>query len=128
MLAKLNHILLTKHVPNVYDGDAMTMLDLISKMLGKTNEIVEVFNEFEKVMTDRMDELKACTDTDLELFEMEMRQQFKDFTDVVDLRLRSLDTTIESTFAEYVNSGKLKLVELYDEENEEMYLTLGGDN
>ena len=69
---------------SAYDEDAMTALELSSRILGKTNELVEGFNGLEE-------------DTDKRLSDMEDKQIPNTITDVIDEKISNgtFDTAIE---------------------------------
>lgn len=94
MIEQLNHILLAKHIPNVYDGDAMTMLDLLTKVLGKTNECIAIWNEFEVKINDITDTFIKSQSNDFDLYKMEINQAFDDFIKVIKLNIDAQQSNI----------------------------------
>lgn len=94
MIEQLNHILLAKHTPNVYDGDAMTMLDLLTKVLGKTNECIAIWNEFEVKINDITETFIKSQSNDFDLYKMEINQAFDDFIKVIKLNIDAQQSNI----------------------------------
>lgn len=71
-----------------YDADSVTMLELASQLYGKMNEIITAFNALVDSVNKTVTEFTSGTDERLETFETALRQEFQDFIDVVDLKLK----------------------------------------
>lgn len=55
MIPLLPKFFLHSNEPTFYDGDAATMLELASRLHGKTNEVIEEFNTLEKNTSDHLE-------------------------------------------------------------------------
>lgn len=127
-----------------YDMDAKTMLELASTLHGAMNALISDYNTFvdntNKLITDFMND----ADADRKVFETAMRQEFQDFIDIIDLKVKSMENeigeqnkTIEAavkymkdnlyeTVGQYIgdnlNEQGIKMATNYNEETEELTL------
>lgn len=117
---------LTNKYPANYDSESATVIEQTAKLYGAMNELIEEFNKYIDGTNSTIEEFITTTNSDLETFKVGLRQEFQDFINVVDLKLMSVEDTIEETLNAYINEGKLALTEYYDEENEALTIELTG--
>ena len=82
--------------PTFYDTDSVTMLELASNLHGKMNELIEDYNTYVDSVNKTMTEFINSEQQDEEAFRTALRQEFQDFIDVVDLKLKDQDQEIQS--------------------------------
>lgn len=146
MIRRINHWSLHRVLPSVSDTESLTVLELVGKNTNKINEIVDLVNNHIDTVNDLINEFINETSTNLESFKIQMEQKFKDFTDIIDLKMDSQDKLINDSIVyikenlntyiienfqlaieDMVRKGTLKLVLKYDEENESLMLDVSGN-
>lgn len=79
---------LKDNAPAFYDTDSVTILEVASKLYGKMNEIIQEFNNLSEALNEQMEAFKASEHQDIETFKVAIRQEFQDFIDTVDLKMK----------------------------------------
>lgn len=105
--------------PTFYDTDSVTMLELAGRMHGSMNELITDYNSFVDNVNKIITEFVNNTEKKNEVFETALRQEFQDFIDIVDLKLK------EDVLKHLTNGVKAEWK--YDENNEELILVLKGE-
>lgn len=82
--------------PTFYDTDAVTMLELASRLHGSMNELIADYNKFTEELEKKFTEFIDSENKDEETFRTALRQEFQDFIDTVDLKMRDQDRAIEN--------------------------------
>lgn len=82
--------------PSFYDGDSASLLQLVSKLHGTMNEVIGEFNKLEKSLTESFEEFKETSSKDAEVFRVSIRQEFQDFIDIIELKVKGINDAIES--------------------------------
>lgn len=111
MITLLPKFIFADMQPAFYDKDSVTVLELVAKIHGKTNEIVKEYNSFSESVNERVTEFFNSNNEDFEAFKIGLRQEFQDFIDVIDLKileneqgkeeLLTVKATIEKSFANF---------------------------
>lgn len=89
--------------PTFYDGDAVTMLELASRLHGKMNELIINYDEFVTNANTLIEGFINSANQDREVFETELRQEFQDFIDKVDLAVNLMNSSYASFKTEVGN-------------------------
>ena len=95
-----------KH-PSIYDRESATAIEMVSKLYGKVNEIISNYNSFLERVEKRIDDFEDSNDKNYEVFTIGLRQEFQDFIDVVELKLKE---PIDVSFIEQVVREKINEV------------------
>lgn len=77
--------------PTFYDTDSVTMLELAAKLHGAMNELITEYNQFVENTNATIQNFIDSTNQDQETFETALRQEFQDFIDIVDLKLKAME-------------------------------------
>ena len=124
-------------LPSIYDHESFTALEMVAKVYGAMNTLIEEYTAFASELQAAVTEFKTKMENDSELFAIGLRQEFQDFIDVVELRLDAQDKALaelsvntEQIARDIVNtaikSGSLYVVEEYDPATEELKLIVSG--
>lgn len=98
----LPHWVLTDLQPAFYDTEAVTVLELLSKIYGKINELVEDYNAY----VDEVNQIIADLSDNEEEFQAAMQQAFDNFVLTVNQKLAEQDADI----ADAINYMKTNLI------------------
>lgn len=79
--------------PAVYDAESVTNLEAIAKLRAAMNALIENYNSFVDQINVQIEEFMRSTREDQERFAVALRQEFQDFIDVVDMKLKDLPST-----------------------------------
>ena len=81
--------------PAFNDLESATTIEMVAKLHGKMNELIESYNSFVENVNKIVEDFKTSTTKDLKEFEVSLRQEFQDFIDVINLKILSQDQLIE---------------------------------
>lgn len=74
-----------------YEADSVTLLELASRLTGTMNALIDDYNTFRDSVNNQVTEFINSTNADQEAFETALRQEFQDFIDIVDLKVKTLE-------------------------------------
>ena len=124
--------------PCVYDSESATAIEMVAKIYGKMKELVENYNKYVNDLNKSVAEFEERMSNEDEIFRVGLRQEFQDFIDIVNLKIKALDNTIEKTLVQMsenleeacqtvLNNGISIRLE-YDQENESLdFLFINGE-
>lgn len=95
-MRKLPKWCITDTFPSLYDNESATAIEQTAKLYGAVNDMIDEYNAWVDKINNTIEEFINDTNADYETFKVALRQEFQDFIDVVDLKLRSQDSTIEN--------------------------------
>jgi hypothetical protein len=123
--------------PAVYDVESATCIEMVAKLYGAMNEIIEECNTFITTTEAKIDEYIKGSEEDIDLFKVGLRQEFQDFIDVIELKIQAQDlkieeaekymeTNIERTATNVINQkireGDITFETIYDPDSESLTL------
>ena len=121
-------------MPSIYETESFTALEMVAKVYGAMNELITEYNKFVDSVNTQMETFTAETEEQYNLFAVGLRQEFQDFIDVVDIKIKSLEEKVTETSADIVKAvndaiarGDVYIVEEYDPETESLNLIVGGE-
>lgn len=128
---------LTNPLPSRYDMESGTATDMAAKVYGAMEELIKEYNSFADAWNTKMEEFTAQTEEQYNLFAMDMRQEFQDFIDVIDIKyqeqnrilteaVNSMDAIANEAINKAIASGKITVSERYEPETESLYIVAGG--
>lgn len=103
MITLLPEFLLHDLHPSFYDKDSVTTIELVGRLHGKVNEVVEAYNKFATKVNQDVTDFMESNNKDFELFRVGLRQEFQDFIDIVNLKVKDNDVAIQE-FMEEIRS------------------------
>ena len=123
----------TKGYPANYDSETATAIEMVAKLYGTMDEMIEEHNKFMSEYETKVTDFATKYNESNEVFTVEMRQEFQDFIDTVELHLRKQvkrvedaelymrDNIIDTTQVVLVNmlqGENITIKENYDADNE----------
>lgn len=85
---------MTKAQPMQYDSESATGIEMVAKMYAKMQEIVEHYNEFANSVNTSIKEFEDLISNEYEELELGLRQEFKDFIDIINLKAKKMNNEI----------------------------------
>ena len=129
-MVQLPRWVLTNRNPAFYDSESATALEQTAKLYGAMQTLIDEYNAFAEKTEKAINDFMSDANTDREVFEVAMRQEFQDFIDVVDLRLQTIENDVvaysKKMIDEAIQSGKISVIETYNEETESLDMTVTG--
>lgn len=134
-ILQLPHWQLTNPTPSFYDVESGTFIEMISKVYGKTNELVIDYNNFTDNVSKIINDFVASEEKDNEAFQVGLRQEFQNFINVIDLKVLSIDKEVNDLVKNLRNdvmnemraeiekaleNQNLTVTHIYNEETEEL--------
>lgn len=141
-ILQLPHWQLTNPTPSFYDVESGTFIEMISKVYGKTNELVIDYNNFTDNVSKIINDFVASEEKDNEAFQVGLRQEFQNFINVIDLKVLSIDKEVSdlvtnlredvmnemrSEIEKALNNQNLTVTTKYDETTERLDFVFAKD-
>lgn len=92
---RLPHWCLTDKFPAFYDTESATAIEQTAKLWGAMNTLIDSYNTWVDKINNDIEAFENNTDKNIELFEKELRQEFHDFINDVELKLILQDKDIK---------------------------------
>ena len=142
MIEQLPNWAIANEHPSLYDVESATAIEMVAKLYRKVNDLIKEHNTFTEEFKTAFEEFKKAVNDNFELFSTELRQEFQDFIDVVELKIKDQDAKIDdavdymknkivsTTQNIVINALANKEIEVtmdYDAVNEALTLVLGGE-
>lgn len=83
---------LTSKQPAFYDTESGTAIEMVAKVYGAMQELIDEHNNFVQTITDLLNEFEESSNKNFEEFAVGLRQEFQDFIDTFE----SMDGSITS--------------------------------
>lgn len=123
--------------PSFYDTDSATLLELASTLHTTMNSLIEDYNKFVDSTNKATTEFMQSETQKREVFEIAIRQEFQDFINVVDLKIRGMEQTISQinnnieqltidTVNKGIADGRIGIAVDYNAENESISIIVNG--
>jgi len=106
----LPHWRLTDPHPAFYDTESGSAIEQTAKVYAAMNELIKEYNAFVDSINTKITEYTAAEADDKELWRKSIRQEFQDFIDIVDLKVREIDNEFNRQ-KEYFDETVEKTVE-----------------
>ena len=110
-LNPLPHWALTNLNPAFYDTESGNAIEQTARVYAKMNELVAECNNFIDKINTEIEKFEKSVDKNFELFATELRQEFQDFIDIIDLKIKSQDTVIDNA-VDYMKTNLTETVNL----------------
>ena len=94
MIERLPNWAIANEHPSFYDVESATAIEMVAKLYAKVKELMESHNTFTDEMTKAFEEFKQAVNDNFELFATELRQEFQDFIDLVELKIKEQDVKL----------------------------------
>lgn len=96
-----------------YDTESATTLEMVARLHGKTNELIEDYNSFAERVNVKVNEFINSTDLNYTTFRVALRQEFQDFIDVINLKVKAQDNLLTDAINEKVKTIEFTINEIY---------------
>lgn len=141
MITQLPNWNLTNKYPSLYDTESVTVIEMVAKLYGKMQELISDYNKNFEEFTSTFEEFKKVINDNFNVFAVELRQEFQDFIDVIELKVKGNDEkindaidymklNIDQTTIDIINNkiqnGEINVGLQYSEETKGLYLLLEG--
>ena len=104
MIERLPHWHLANKCPAFLETESLTAIEMVSRLYGKTNELVDDYNKFVDSVNSHIEAFEESAEKNYEAFTIGIRQEFQDFIDVVELKLQAQDKDIADAVAYMKNN------------------------
>lgn len=85
---------ITNKKPAFYDTESKTVIEETALLYAKMQDLVIDYNSFVDEVNTKIIEFINSTETSIEEFEVGLRQEFQDFIDVIDLKVKEQDKDV----------------------------------
>lgn len=96
MLKLLPRWVLQDTRPNFYDTESVTPIEMAGKLHGAMNELITEYNTFVDQWNEKITAFMTGSKDDLAIFESAMRQEFQDFIDTIDIKIKEIEQVASS--------------------------------
>ena len=129
MINKL-HAMVHTGIPSFSDLESVTTIEVLQRLTEKQNEIVDAYNKLEVNLTKLVNDYKDGIEADFTVFTTEMRQEFQDFIDVVNLKVMGMQNEIDTSIRNISENLATELTRIVNElmENGEIGLSIYYDS
>lgn len=105
---------MTNSKPAFFDSESATAIEQTAKLYAAMQDLINEYNKFAETVNTHISELDEDTDEAITLFSLDIRQEFQDFINVIDLKTKSQDKYIKETFQDEL----IKFLNSYRESGE----------
>lgn len=146
MIRKLPHWVLTNRNPAFYDMESVTAIEMVAKLYGKMEEMINDYNTFVDNVNQEIENFENDINSNFNCFKNNIIKIMNDYIETIDTKINIQDEKIEEAinymkaniiettnnlFREALNNGDI-IAELnvsYDSETEELTFSItGGEN
>lgn len=104
--------ILSNKFPSFYDSESQTAIEMVSRVYGAMNEMIEEFNSFISKIEKHVTDYESLNDEEREVYEVALRQEFQDFIDTVALKVMSQDQKFNDADS-YMRSEIQKIASMF---------------
>ena len=128
--------------PAFYEYESATAIEMVAKLYAKVKELINEQNTFTEEMKKDFEAFKKAVNDNFNVFATELRQEFQDFIDVVELKIKEQDvkvndavnymktniySTTQNIVMEALANENIYAKMNYDVETESLEIVLGGE-
>lgn len=113
--------LLTDKNPAFYDLESATAIEQTAKVYGAMRDLIKHYNEFVESIEREVNKFSLENNEDLESFKVGIRQEFQDFIDIINLKVKGLSVEVDkavSFMVENLETSVISVVESMRESGE----------
>lgn len=90
--------------PAVYDAESVTAIEGVAKLHAAMQALIKEYNTLVDGINTQFAEIVSSYEGDQKEFETALRQEFQDFIDTVDMKLKQQDVKIDLIYDEQTES------------------------
>lgn len=87
--------LLTDKHPAFFDLESATAIEQTAKVYGAMRDLIKHYNEFVEMIEKQVNEFSLENNKDLESFKVGIRQEFQDFIDIINLKVKGSSVELD---------------------------------
>lgn len=118
MIKPLLNMCLSDTNPSFKDHESLTAIEMIAKFYGKLNEVIDEYNSFSESTKQYIESFTNGTNQNIDVFKVNMMQKFQDFIDVIDLKIKSMDSEIDKSILAIKNNMNTEIKKITTEMHE----------
>lgn len=125
MFPRLPHWVIPNKFPAFYDSESVTAIEMTAKIYKHVENLIDDYNKFVDNMNKAIEDFENGVTTDVELFKVSIRQEFQDFIDIVELKLKDQDLEIQKAYDYLVNNLRKTVQDTVEKEIQKGTLAVG---
>ena len=117
--------------PAFFDHESATSIEMTAKLYNAMQELIEEYASFSKRIEESFTQFSDGNNKELEEFKVGLRQEFQDFIDIVDLKIKGFENdvrkavafmteNIDKTVNDYLVNTGARIEIVYNEETEDI--------
>jgi hypothetical protein len=133
-MKQLPNWVLTNPLPSVYDRESVTAIEMVAKLYGAMQELIDELNKCEKEISGFMaEETENRTDFEMEItkvmrqFICKMEGTLQQIDSIVETKLEEVDQAVTDAVNSAIASGAISIMQSYNPETEEMTIAASGN-
>lgn len=92
----------TNIIPAFNDLESGTSIEMVAKVYGAMNELIDEYNKFVENTNKEIDEFETSSEKNYEEFAVGLRQEFQDFIDIINLKCMELENYVKDNLKETI--------------------------
>lgn len=141
MIKNLPNWCITDDQPAFYDTESATAIEMVAKLYAKMQELIEDYSFNNKNLVEIVEDFKKIINENFNVFSVELRQEFQDFIDVIELKVKgnqkqieeavdymklNIDQTAKDIINLKIQNGEINVGLQYTEDTESLNILLEG--
>lgn len=114
-------------MPSIYDSESFTSLEMVSKLYGAMNALIEEFNKFDKDINSQVENFIKNETEHREVFEYNITTVIKQFICSTEEKFTDLREVAKEEVNKAIQAGDIKIAEVYDPVTESLNMIVGGE-
>lgn len=131
MIKRLPHWVLTDNHPAFNDLESLTAIEMVARLYGKMQELVETYNKYVDDLNKAIDEFESGINSELEEYmnsvDGKLAEQDAEIADSITYVKNNIMDATNTIILEMFASGVVGLASTYDEENQKLTLSMTKD-
>ena len=111
-MKRLPHWCITDKFPALYDTESATAIEMTAKLYGAISDLIDDYNAWVDKVNKHIEDYENGLIKDYEVFKVAMRQEFQDFINTVDLKMRNQDAVIADAVSYMKTNLRVSIKEL----------------
>lgn len=97
MIPFIKKLLMQDTSPALYDAESATAIEATAKLQASMNSLIEATNKFADNVNTTLNQFIENQTANDSTFQVALRQEFQDFIDTVDIKVRALESAVSNT-------------------------------
>jgi hypothetical protein len=118
MIPRLPYWILTEKHPAFLETESKTAVEMVSRVYGKVQEIVDDYNKFVDIINKTIEDYETNTNQDLNCFKENLTKIVHDYIATLDMKVDHQDRQIEETVSYFKDNVKQAMTDIINEMKE----------